>query len=285
MPPGFSPSISEPFFPGESSRLAPGGLRLEVAGATHVGRVRRRNEDSFSYLESPAGAGSRRLDALLLVADGMGGERAGDRASRMAAEGVRGRFASGAYREWPEFRQRLWEPAVAERVVREINQEIFAVGEREPELRGLGTTVVMALVSGRRLTVAHVGDSRCYRVRDDTIELLTTDHSWVAAQVAAGLLDAEEARRHPYRNVLTRSLGDALSPRTDVRIEDWRDGDLLILCSDGLTGEVRDRDILAHTRSCPDPRRLADSLVRLANDQDGSDNVTVLVGRCRNGSA
>jgi protein phosphatase len=227
----------------------------------------------------------QRLDALLLVADGMGGERAGDRASRMAAEGVRSRFASEVYREWPEFRQRLWEPAVAERVVREVNQEIFAVGERDPELRGLGTTVVMALVSGRRLTVAHVGDSRCYRVRDDAIELLTTDHSWVAVQVAAGLLDAEEARRHPYRNVLTRSLGDALPPRTDVRIEDWRDGDLLILCSDGLTGEVRDREILARARSCPDPRRLADSLVRLANDKDGSDNVTVLVGRCRNGSA
>ena len=116
--------------------------------------------------------------------------------------------------------------------------------------------------------------------RDHEIEQLTSDHTLVARQVAAGLLTPEQALRHPHRNVLTRSLGDASPPQSDVRTETLQAGDCFVLCSDGLTGGVSDGEILGQCRHHPDPTALAEALVRLANLKDGSDNITVVVGRC-----
>ena len=256
-------------------------FKLEVGYATDVGRLRKRNEDSYAvFAPTDSQAEVEPLQGMLLVADGMGGERAGDRASQMAAEGLHQCFASGVYRSWDEFQNGTWIPGVLRRAIHEVNDAILQLGEENPAMRGLGTTVVMTLLCGEFMTVAHVGDSRCYRVRGQTIERLTADHTLVARQVAAGLLTPEQALRHPHRNVLTRSLGDDQPPQSDLRTEALEAGDLFVLCSDGLTGGVTDREILGLAVGQPNPQSLADALVQLANKKDGSDNITVVAGRC-----
>ncbi|MEM8964468.1 MAG: PP2C family serine/threonine-protein phosphatase [Acidobacteriota bacterium] len=254
---------------------------LEVGAATDVGRRRRRNEDSYAvFVADPQENHPSRLSALMVVADGMGGERAGDRASQITAKRLHQWLAGGAYRRWPELAEGGLAAAL-QRAITEVGREIVELGEREPEVRGLGSTVVAVAMAGNQAVVAHVGDSRCYRVRGGQLERLTEDHSWVEQQVAQGLLTPEKARVHPGRNVLTRSLGDREPPVADVRIELLRDGDCYLLCSDGLTGGLDDDALLALIQSETDPQRLADRLVRRANELDGSDNITAVVGRCR----
>jgi serine/threonine protein phosphatase PrpC len=255
---------------------------LEIGFATDVGRQRQRNEDSYGvFVPTDGETNPSQLAALLLVADGMGGERAGDRASRMAVEQLRQWFSSGAYRSWPECTGERPLEAVLVRAVRDVSNAIYKVGDADPTIRGLGSTVVIGALAGHAMTLAHVGDSRCYHVRGNEIRLLTSDHSWVQRQVDAGLLTAEDARRHPQRNILIRSLGDALPPDVDTVSVEVDDGDLFVLCTDGLTGGVSDEEILQFTTYFRNPQQLADALVRLANDKDGSDNITVVVGRCR----
>jgi protein phosphatase len=259
---------------------------LDVGYATDVGKVRQRNEDSYAIHLPPKDTQkdtqrASRLRGMLLVADGMGGERGGDRASQMAAEGFHQCFVSGLFLTWPESLEADWPGPVLRRAIQEVNDEVFKLGEREPELQGLGTTVVLTVMTDEHMVIAHVGDSRCYRVRGRRIEQLTVDHTWVERQVAAGLLTPEAARQHPNRNILIRSLGDPTPPGGDVRVEALHDGDVYVLCSDGLTGGVRDEEILALVQREPDPQRLANELVNYANIVDGSDNTTVVIGRCR----
>ncbi|MDA8017518.1 MAG: protein phosphatase 2C domain-containing protein [Thermoanaerobaculia bacterium] len=262
-------------------------MELEVGFATDVGRQRQRNEDSFAVhvpatgLEDTGSGSDDRLSlsGLMLVADGMGGERAGDRASQITAERLRDWFVDGTYREWPEATGPGGLEAALGRAIRAVSQEIYELGEGDPNIRGLGSTVVVGLLSQDRLVLGHVGDSRCYRLRGSTLELLTTDHSWVQRQVDAGVISAEAARSHPQRNILTRSLGDSLPPEVDIASYEVRHGDLYVLCSDGLTGGVSDGEILKMSLLGKTPQMLAESLVHLANEQDGSDNITCVVGR------
>lgn len=255
-------------------------FRMRVGFATDVGQLRKRNEDSYAVYTPPKGVDGGPVAGLLLVADGMGGEQAGDRASQMAAEGLHQFIASGLFKTWDEFRHQLWAPAVLYRAIREVNQAILEIGEANPVVRGLGSTIVVTLMNGDEMTIAHVGDSRCYRVRDRQLEQLTADHTWVERQVAAGLLTRDQASRHPHRNVLTRSLGDTTPPVSDVRTETIRHGDLFLLCSDGMSGALSEGEILGLIRQHQDAQELADALVRLANVKDGSDNITAVVGRC-----
>jgi len=257
-------------------------FRLEVGSATDVGRQRQRNEDSLAVFVPVTGEQNpSQLAGLLLVADGMGGERAGDRASQMAAEQLRQTLSSGVFRGWPECTGDHPLEAVMVRAIREVSAAIFKVGDGDPTIRGLGSTVVVAAMTSRHMVLAHVGDSRCYLVRGAQIDLLTSDHSWVQRQVEAGYISAADARRHPQRNILIRSLGDALPPEVDVRTVEIEEGDIFVLCSDGMTGGVTDEEILQFTSYFREPQQLADALVRLANDKDGSDNITVVVGRCK----
>ena len=264
-----------------------GRIQLEVGFTTDVGRQRQRNEDSLAVHVPLSGdvidAGDEGLTlvGLMLVADGMGGERAGDRASQITAERLKSWFVGGTYLEWPETTGPGGLEAALGRAIRAVSQEIYELGENDPDIRGLGSTVVVCLLTQDRLVLGHVGDSRCYRLRGSTLELLTTDHSWVQRQVDAGVITAEAARNHPQRNILTRSLGDSLPPEVDIASFDVRHGDLFMLCSDGLTGGVSDGEILKLSMLGKNPQTLADSLVRLANEQDGSDNITCVVGRAR----
>lgn len=253
---------------------------LEIGAKTDVGRMRQCNEDScVTFVPLPGESNPSGLEGLLLVADGMGGERAGDRASQMAAERVTSWIRSGEFRTWPEFSGSTPFASAIGQALRRISDEIYQVGEEEPEVRGLGSTLVLAALLDGRVVIAHVGDSRCYRVRGDRVEQLTADHSWVERQVRAGLMTSEQARVHPQRNILTRSLGDELTPDVDLRRDPLYDGDLFLLCSDGLTGSVTEGEILQLSKRHENLQDLVEALIQLANEKDGSDNITAVAGR------
>jgi protein phosphatase len=237
-------------------------MKIDWAGLSDRGRRRATNEDAF--LADP-GLG------LFAVADGMGGHAAGEIASRLAVEAVQ-QVLRGA----PEGQA---DPAgrIAE-AIRAANQAILARTLQRHDLQGMGTTLVLVLLETRSAWVSHVGDSRAYRIRRDAIELLTHDHSWVGEQVRLGRLSQEEARRHPWRNVVTRALGSQGEVQPDVGHEPLQPGDKILLCSDGLNTMVREEQILEAVRAAgPDLEGACRRLIELANQGGGEDNVTVVL--------
>jgi serine/threonine protein phosphatase PrpC len=220
-------------------------------GLSHPGRRRRRNEDSF--VVSPP---------LFAVADGMGGARAGEIASRLAAAAVREEDADTAN--------------VGE-LIREANRRVFERARDDAAASGMGTTMTLALVEDDHVTIGHVGDSRAYRLREGELEQLTEDHSLVAELVRSGRLSPEEAEMHPQRSVITRALGTEANVDVDTFSVDAQPGDVFLLCSDGLTTMVGDeRIVTAVTENREDLERAAKELIADANRSGGEDNVTVV---------
>jgi protein phosphatase len=233
---------------------------VEYAWRTDIGRVRSRNEDSVAV---DAGVG------LLVVADGMGGHNAGDVASRMAIEGVIGAMQGSV----GEDDQRL----VA--AVRQANEAIYAAAGEDYERSGMGTTVVAVWLRPTRLVVAHVGDSRLYRLRDGIIEALTRDHSQVQDLVDRGILTPAQARASTRRNFLSRALGTDPDVVIDSAAHTPAAGDVYLLCSDGLTNMVEDEEIVALVRDAASLGAAAESLVAQANERGGRDNISVALAR------
>jgi protein phosphatase len=228
-----------------------------ATGVTDTGRRRRQNEDAF-VCEPP----------LFAIADGMGGAQAGELASRLAAAAIEEAGAAGGDAD-----------AVAG-AVRAANARIFERSLTDPAVAGMGTTATVALVDEHAgtLTLAHVGDSRGYRYREGVLEQLTTDHSLVAELVRTGRLTEAEAAVHPHRSVITRALGTEADVEVDTRTLELAPGDLVLLCSDGLSAMVRDEEIARLLgESERDPYAAAEALVRAANAAGGEDNVTVVV--------
>jgi protein phosphatase len=228
-----------------------------AAGLTDTGRRRRQNEDAF-VCDPP----------LFAIADGMGGAQAGELASRLAAAAIE-EAASAVSDE---------QDVVG--VVRAANALIFERSLHDPAVAGMGTTATVALVDERAgvLTLAHVGDSRAYRYRGRELEQLTTDHSLVAELVRSGRLTEAEAAVHPHRSVITRALGTEAEVEVDTKTVDVAAGDLVLLCSDGLSAMVRDEEIARVIEAAGlDPHRAAQALVEAANEHGGDDNVTVVV--------
>ena len=227
------------------------------AGVTDTGRRRRRNEDMLV-----------RRPPLFAVADGMGGARAGEIAARLAAAALEEASTSVA-----------GEAAVAS-LIEEANRRIWERSLADPATAGMGTTVTAALVDEASGTVAigHVGDSRAYLLRGDTLEQLSTDHSLVAELVQSGVLTPEEAERHPQRSAITRALGTEAGVEVEVQTVDGEIGDLFVLCSDGLSAMLGDEEIAAAIESAGrDPQAAGDALVAAANAQGGEDNITVVL--------
>lgn len=264
-------------------RLPTVSLKIAAAGRTDVGLQREHNEDAFAVLER---------HGLFVVADGMGGHRAGNVASQLATESVRAFFDSTVREDatWPFH----YDPSLSpeeNRLLTSIkiaNKTIYEEGVRNAEHRGMGTTVVSALVNAAagRVFVGHVGDSRCYRVRDGRIDLLTQDHSLLNEYLRA-MPDLPQAQRDELpRNVITRALGMTDMVLVDLLSEALRPGDTFVLCSDGLSGMISDDEILAtvllHEGDCDET---CEALIRLANDHGGEDNVTALVVRVIDESA
>lgn len=237
---------------------------LRAAGATDVGRRRRTNEDRFGF---DPGLG------LYLVADGMGGHTAGQVASGLAMDAMLEAVRCGTVGDGsPTERLR--------RAVAAANDLIFGTAEEQPGLAGMGTTLVALLVAGGRAAVAHVGDSRVYRVRAGRIRQLTDDHSLVGELQRRGEISADAAREHPHRHVLTRALGVRADAEPDLAELGFESGDVFVLCTDGLTQHVRDEEIEKSVVAGADLAEACERLVALANARGGEDNITVLLVRC-----
>ena len=234
-----------------------------------VGLVRSENQDFGTYTTAAEERASHTGGPLLIVADGMGGHRGGATASRLAAETVKAQYLGSETEDVPM--------ALRESLTR-ANARIYSEAQANPELRGMGTTTSVLAVRGETGWIAHVGDSRIYLVRDDSIEQLTEDHSLVATMVREGLLTTAEAETHPRRNVLQRSMGVAEEVEVDVKGPfELRAGDTFILCSDGLHGLVKEPELKEiATRPI---EAAADEYLRRALERGAPDNVTVIVAR------
>ena len=226
-----------------------------------MGRARSVNQDVCGEFENRKGY------RLLVVADGMGGHAGGETASRLALDTI-GRVFDRDFGE-PE--------TLLARAFWTANDEIHRVAASDPALHGMGTTGVAILIGPRdEGWVAHIGDSRAYRLRDGRFDQITEDHSWVCEEIRRGRITADEAREHPMKNVLLRSIGVAPNVEVTVTPIDLKTQDRFLLCSDGLWGEVDDRAI-AEVLARESPSRAVAELVDLANAHGGSDNVTVQV--------
>ena len=224
---------------------------------TDIGRLRRQNEDA-AWMDESRG--------IFAVADGMGGHLAGEVASGMAMDAVREMAKSGANPGLEALRG----------TVMRAHNAILSHAETHRECAGMGTTLSLIWRAGRFMYIAHVGDSRIYRLRGGRLEQITQDHSLVAELVRAGLITAGEARNHPRRNIITRALGTQGDNTPDVLAADAKSGDIWLLCTDGLTGMVPDDDIERTLLSLP-LEEAADRLIGLALQAGGSDNVTLIL--------
>ncbi len=237
---------------------------LRTAAHTDVGLRRRGNEDRF--------AADPEL-GLCLVADGMGGHSAGQVASALAADTV-----------VTSLQERKGSPASASEKLRgafeDANRAIYSSARQNSEYTGMGTTLVALLVEGERAALAHVGDSRAYRVRSGRIRQLTDDHSIVGELLRRHEISADDAREHPHRHVLTRALGVRGHVEPDLAELTLARGDLFVLCSDGLTNHLEDHEIAKLSGASDDLEACCAALIELANQRGGEDNITVALARC-----
>lgn len=246
---------------------------LEMVALSDSGVIRTHNEDAVF---SDAALG------IAILADGMGGYNAGEVASDMAVARLSTELSSVISSCLSETREGRCDPAVIERhIVNEVgaaNFEIFNASCGNPRYSGMGTTLVLAWFYDNRMSVAHVGDSRLYRLRGDSFEQLTRDHSLLQERLDSGLISHEEARHSDYKNLVTRALG--VDPTVDVEINDYDalPGDLVLLCSDGLNDMVDDHEIALTLQSLSRNLPLAaEHLIQLANDYGGRDNISVVL--------
>ncbi len=247
---------------------------MRACGHSDAGRVRSHNEDCFEVDGE---------HEIYVVADGMGGHSHGEVAARMAVDAIREfvRRSEEPDETWPfAYDSRLGRPGnVLKTAVRLAHDQVLSAIRRDGTLYGMGTTVVGCLVRDGEAAVAHVGDSRAYLLHDGRLELLTQDHTWVNEQVVAGYLSEEQARDHPLKNVVTRALGGDSEVSVDVTERRIAPGDAILLCSDGLTTMLDDREIEACLRASAGegPDLACRGLVAEANARGGHDNVTVVL--------
>lgn len=255
-------------------------MRVEIGARSDVGRVRNNNEDSFRVVAA--------LN-LFVLSDGMGGEAGGEVASALAVESVAAHILEAANNvSVPSFGEQ--QPDLSEKsnrlasAVRLANRKIHEASRDDPAHRGMGATVLAAWLDGQRLSLVHVGDSRAYLLRSGALEQLTSDHSLVAEQVRRGILTPQQADSSTMQSVLIRALGAHEDVEVDADEHILLDGDVLLLCSDGLTRMVTDPEIASNLITHSEAQAAADRLVELANENGGEDNITVVVLHLRLGS-
>jgi protein phosphatase len=239
-------------------------VRLLYAARTDVGMIRSGNEDNYAV-------NANGDHGLFVVADGMGGHAAGEVASEMAVQTIEREL--GAVRN-------LEDRSVVDRIsdaLKTANRNIHDRTITEVDKQGMGTTASVLLVSGLRYMIGQVGDSRVYLLRDGALQQLTKDHSYVQEQVDAGFLTPEQARYHPYSNVITRCVGASPDVQPDIYAGDVKLGDLFLVASDGLTGMVDDRRLQMLLMSRAEPERKVRDLIAEANGRGGLDNITAIV--------
>lgn len=239
---------------------------MKISAGTDVGKLRATNQDSYEIGELPDGG------AWAVVCDGMGGHAGGNVASRMAvdriAKDIKENFRSGMSSSSVK--------NILEASIVAANLEIFDRSLQDEEVRGMGTTAVIAVCIGENCVVANVGDSRCYKLSAESVTQITKDHSLVQEMVDAGLISPEQAAVHPRKNVITRALGIEEDVAVDFTELSLAPGDKLLLCSDGLSNLVTETEMAACT-SDPDIFNYAKRLIDLANEKGGHDNITAVV--------
>ena len=251
-------------------------MHIESGARSDVGRVRKNNEDSFRAEPS--------LE-LFVLSDGMGGQASGEVASALAVETVVDYCRAAAEENGaPEFCGEPT-PGLSERTnrlasaIRLANRKIFESGAKDPARKGMGATIVACWITDRRLSLAHVGDSRVYLLRSGSFEQLTADHSLVADLVRSGVLTPQQAEVSEQQSILTRALGTQPAVQVDADEQLLLVGDVLLLCSDGLSRTVTNPEIASTLETHPDPQKAVDRLIELANENGGEDNVTAIVVR------
>lgn len=240
---------------------------MKAFGVTDKGIVRTCNEDSYRFaLDESAGS------AILVLCDGMGGEKSGEVASALAAD---------SFLEYSQKYLSLPEPLPCVQTAREsaayANLLVYDRAYRDDACHGMGTTLVAAVIRGDDAVVVNVGDSRCYWLAEGQIQQVTRDHSWVQDLVDQGVITSGEARSHPRRNLITRAVGLQRRIRTDIFRLDLREGDSLLLCSDGLSNLVTEYELEQILLSEPDGNAVCESLLRTALQRGAPDNVTILL--------
>ncbi|AGE21639.1 protein phosphatase [Geobacillus sp. GHH01] len=240
--------------------------RMRAVFRTDIGQIREHNEDNGGVFVNQSG------QYLAVVADGMGGHRAGDVASSMAVAYLQERW---------EKESGLASPAEAEQWLKtqiaSANEQLFRHALSHPECQGMGTTVVAAVCANSFATVAHIGDSRCYVLNKSGIQQLTDDHSLVNELVKSGQLSKEAAEHHPRKNVLLRALGTEPAVKIDVKTVALDEGDMLLLCSDGLSNKVPEADMIHILTGAGTLEEKAEALIELANGRGGEDNISLAV--------
>lgn len=273
-----------PLRPGLRPAAAQPPLSLSIAARSDVGRVRALNEDTFYAGEFASADGA--LGTLLLVADGMGGHQSGEVAAALARDGLKQALTLALSAKVPAD-DAGWHELLRQGVA-VANRRVYEQAQAHPEQRGMGTTLTAAVIVAGRAHLAHAGDSRAYLINPQglagegrTWSQLTADHSLVARLVDIGQLTPEQARNHPQRNVVYRSLGSDPTIEVDTLSQALAPGDLLLLCSDGLISHVEDDELARVTIAERSADRACERLVALANERGGSDNISVVIARIR----
>ena len=257
-------------FPTRDPHMA---FAVEVAGKSDVGCVRANNEDNFGF-DSRYG--------IFVVCDGMGGQAAGEVASKMGVDILLDYFRRESLQETNHLSIRAGSSSGSRSLTSAIqlaNQTIFQAGQEQNGRGGMGSTIVAALVRGNSLAIAHVGDSRIYMIRQGTIQQLTEDHSLVMEQVRRGYITVEQAQKSEMQNIILRALGSEEEVEADVEEIPALPGDLLLMTSDGLTRHVKDEEILEIVMRAGDLERACGDLVDTAKQRGGDDNITCLLVR------
>ncbi len=238
-------------------------MDIKVYGNTNIGRVRKNNEDAYGIYPDLS---------LFIVADGLGGHAGGEVASRLAVETIKdGLVSTESYRSSAEITERIIE------AIKGANNRIIQRASMMYDLKGMGTTVVVVKLEEDNAMIAHVGDSRMYLIRKNKITQITKDHTVVEEYIRLGLLTLQEALYHPNRHMLSRALGVSYDIDVDVADIQIAEGDIIILCTDGLTNMLSEKEILsAITELMPSPEKITDRLITLANNHGGIDNITVI---------
>jgi len=256
------------------------GMRVKFAGATNIGRKRDHNEDSISLPEH---------ERLCIVCDGMGGHASGEVASRLAVELINEHFGETAKQQtltWPYKVDRDLRTHINRMVtgIMLANLEIWERAQREARLKGMGTTCVAMYFLDDALIIGHVGDSRCYRSRGTELQQLTEDHSLINDYIRMKRVTPEEAENWPHKNVIVRALGMKESVQVDIMTERPHVNDTYLLCSDGLTGMVKDDQMQHILMTERDLDRAVDRLITAANEEGGVDNISVVLARIEGGA-
>ena len=240
---------------------------METYCQTDVGLKRNNNQDFVYASDQKVG----QLPSLLIVADGMGGHAAGDLASRMCVETVVDSIGSSS---------RTGIIPILDEAIRKANAAVLKKAEEKPELSGMGTTFVAGVIDGDTLYVANIGDSRLYVIDDERIDQITEDHSLVEEMARAGKLTREQMRNHPEKNIITRAVGGDADTEADFFDVGLHGGDIVLLCSDGLTNMVEDEQIFRIVKREKTLREAGQRLISAANQAGGRDNISVVLARC-----